>query len=196
MLTIKISRAILLLALSGSAFSTEAENSKTLASPNEARAKSYFGDELLVDQDGAEKRFYSDLLSKKVVLINVIFANCKDACPMQTQKLKASQKRLGNRFGSDIVFLSLSIDPKRDTPASMKKFAQQQGADHDGWRFLVANPEVMQKVLTRLGQWSGEPASHSTLLIAGNARKAHWLKLRPDAPPERIADDLLRLADE
>lgn len=177
-------------------YATEPDTSKELVSPNEARAKNYFGDELLTDQDGISKRFYTDLLSNKVVLLNVMIANCKDACPIQTQKLKISQKLLGPRFGNDIIFLSLSGDPQRDTPASLKKFADKQGADHPGWRFLVANPAAMRKLLTKLGQWSYEPTDHSTLLIAGNARKAHWLKLRPNASPEQIADDLLRLADE
>lgn len=36
---------------------------------------------------------------------------------------------------------------------------------------------------------------HSTLLIAGNASEAHWIKLRHDSPPERIVADLLRLVD-
>ncbi|MCC7090758.1 SCO family protein [Nitrosomonas sp. JL21] len=159
------------------------------------RARNYFGDERLIDQNGVAHRFVSDLLSNHVVLINVIFTNCQDACPMQTQKLQWVRRELGEYFGSRILFLSLSVDPKRDSPALLKAFADKQQANVDGWKFLTAEETVMARVLGRLNQWSDDPNNHSTMLIAGNARSAHWVKLRPDSPPERIVADLRRLAD-
>jgi protein SCO1/2 len=157
------------------------------------RSRNYFGDDVLVDQDGTSHRFFTDLLSRHVVLINVIFTNCEDACPLQTRRLQSVRKQLGESFGSEIMFLSLSVDPKRDSPAALKKFARKQHADVPGWRFLVAEEKVMAAVLGRLGQWTHDPMNHSTLLIAGSGSKAHWVKLRPDSPPERITADLLRL---
>lgn len=172
----------------------QATSSASQGVDKQERSRSYFGDDVLVDQDGVSHRFFSDLLSGRVVLINVIFTHCKDACPMQTQRLQSVRRQLGERFGSEIVFLSLSVDPKRDNPAVLKKFAAKQNADVPGWRFLVAEEAVMAAVLGRLGQWTDDPTNHNTLLIAGNASQAHWLKLRPDSPPERIAADLLRLS--
>lgn len=188
---------IIVSGLLGLVVATSAAPQATSGAPQGAdkqeRSRSYFGDEVLFDQDGVSHRFFSDLLSGRVVLINVIFTNCKDACPMQTQRLQSVRRQLGERFGSEIVFLSLSVDPKRDNPAVLKKFAAKQNADVPGWRFLVAEEAVMAAVLGRLGQWTNDPTNHGTLLIAGNASQAHWLKLRPDSPPERIAADLLRL---
>ena len=188
---------IIVSGLLGLAVATSAIPQATSSAPQGAdkqeRSRSYFGDEVLLDQDGVSHRFFSDLLSGRVVLINVIFTNCKDACPLQTQRLQSVRRQLGERFGSEIVFLSLSVDPKRDNPAVLKKFAAKQNADVPGWRFLVAEEAVMAAVLGRLGQWTNDPTNHRTLLIAGNASQAHWLKLRPDSPPERIAADLLRL---
>jgi protein SCO1 len=157
------------------------------------RARAYFGDHVLTDQDGEPHRFYTDLLHGRVVLINVVFTNCASACPMMTERLKLVRKRLGPEFGEDIHFLSLSVDPARDTPEAMKRFAQRHGVDEPGWRFLVADGKVMQALLSRLGQWTDSPEDHTTLLIAGNAAKAHWAKLRPDASPEHIAAELERL---
>lgn len=160
------------------------------------RAQAYFGDAALVDQDGRSHRFYTDLLSDRVVLINVVFTRCPSACPLMTQRLKAVRKQLGAGFGREVRFLSLSVDPAYDTPQAMKRFAEQQGVDEPGWRFLVAEPEVMRAVLSKLGQWSDKAEDHTTLLIAGNARRSHWTKLRPDAPAERIVADLQRLAGD
>lgn len=158
------------------------------------RALNYFGDDPLIDQNGVPHRFVSDLLSNHVVLINVIFTRCQDACPMQTQKLQAVRRQLGEHFGSHIAFLSLSVDPQRDDPAALKAFAEKQKADIPGWKFLTAEEAVMAKILGRLNQWTDDPNNHSTLLVAGNVRTAHWVKLRPDSSPERIVADLLRLA--
>lgn len=157
------------------------------------RAHAYFGDALLLDQDGVQHRFYSDLLDEGVVLINVVFTRCPSACPLMTQRLRQVRRALGPDFGREVRFLSLSIDPSFDTPQAMKEFAVKQGADEPGWRFLAADPATMQAVLGKLGQWTDNAEDHSTLLIAGNASRAHWTKLRPDAPTEKIVADLQRL---
>lgn len=157
------------------------------------RARDYFGDEVLVDQDGRSHRFVSDLLADRRVLINVFFTTCEGACPLMTQRLKVVRRGLGDRFGREVWFLSLSVDPTRDTPAMLKRFAAAQSADEPGWRFLSADAATMRSVLGRLGQWTERPDDHSTLLIAGDARRSHWVKLRPDASPEQILAGLQRL---
>lgn len=157
------------------------------------RAREYFGDAVLVDQDGVGHRFYSDLLEDRVVLINVVFTRCPSACPLMTQRLKQVRHALGPEFGREIRFLSLSVDPAFDTPGAMKAFAIKQGVDDPGWRFLVADPVTMQAVLGKLGQWTDNAEDHTMLLIAGNVSRAHWAKLRPDAPTEKLVADLRRL---
>lgn len=156
----------------------------------EEKAQAYFGDEVLTDQNGRTHRFFSDLLRGRTVLINVVYTECPDACPLMTEHLRHVRMQLGAAFGEQIRFLSLSVDPERDTPASLKQFAVQRGVDEPGWLFLIADREALSRILKRLGQWSERPEDHTTLLIAGNASRAHWVKLRPDAAPERIAADL------
>lgn len=165
-----------------------------VATPNTSdRARAYFGDHALTDQDGQTHRFYSDLLQGRVVLINVIFTHCPSACPMMTERLKLVRKQVGEGFGRDVYFLSLSVDPARDTPEALKRFAERHNVDLPGWRFLVSDAQTLKTLLSRLGQWTDSPEDHTTLLIAGNAAKSHWTKLRPDAPPEQIAAELARL---
>ena len=158
------------------------------------RAKSYFGNGKLFDQDGVEHHFYNDLLQGHIVLINVVYTQCKDACPMITRLLGLAKDRLGEDFGHTVFFLSLSSDPNHDTPETMKTFARKHHADHPGWRFLSGKREVMEPLLRRLGQWSDDPADHRSLLLAGNTAQAHWVKIRPDATPEYIAAELRRVA--
>ena len=153
-------------------------------------AKAYFTDTELLTQDGQPVRFYSDVLQDRVVLINVIYTSCEDACPLITQKLKEVRQRLEERVGKEVWFVSISSDPKRDSPQALKKFAREQGVDEQRWVFLTGTEPNVSQVLTRLGQLARTAEEHSTLLIAGNVAAKRWSKVRPDAPVIAIAERL------
>jgi cytochrome oxidase Cu insertion factor (SCO1/SenC/PrrC family) len=169
---------------------------KSSAQERDDRARAYFGDDTLIDQDGAEKKFYSELLADKVVLINFMFTQCRDACPLMTQRLRAVRQQLGDRFGQAVYFLSLSVDPLHDTVQLLKSFAQKHKVDEPGWRFLTAEANTMTRLLSKLGQIQENPADHSTLMIAGKPSTGHWIKIRPDSSTEAITAQLESLADE
>lgn len=153
------------------------------------KARSWFTDTILVDQTGRELRFYSDVLAGRVVVINFIYTRCEWACPIMTARLNALRSELGERFGKEVFFVSISVDP-RDTPADLRAFAEKQRAAHDGWIFLTGTPESVRQVLARLGQVVEEPEAHSTILIAGNESRRHWKKLRSDLPTAALAAQL------
>jgi protein SCO1 len=157
-------------------------------------ARSYFTDLELLTQDGKTVRFYSDMLDGRIVVINTIYTNCKDACPLITQKLNEVRAQIGELFGKEVYFVSISSDPVRDTPKALKAFARKQGADVAGWTFLTGNKNNVDQILKRLGQFSENVEEHSTLLIAGNVPAKRWSKIRPDAPPLAIAERLKLLA--
>jgi len=80
----------------------------------------YFPNVPLVNQDGVVVRFYDDLIKGKAVAVNLIYTHCTASCPLETAKMAQVQKLLGGRVGKDIFFYSISIDPKRDTPETLK----------------------------------------------------------------------------
>lgn len=175
---------------------THAFAQQTDAQERNQRAKEYFTDERVVDQDGKEYRFYTDLIQNNIVLINVVYTNCKDACPMITRHLSLVRSRLSPELKAKILFLSISVDPERDSTHALKAFAVKQMVDDSRWRFLSAKPEALKNILSRLGQWVDDPETHGTLLIAGNAAKAHWKKLRADHSPEHLSAELALLASD
>jgi protein SCO1/2 len=155
--------------------------------------QAYFTDRTLVDQNGKWLRFYSDVLKGKTVVINTIYTNCGDACPLITDQLVRVRAALGDAFGRDIVFVSLSSDPLRDTPAEMKKFAQKNKADVPGWLWLTGNKGDIDHILQKLGQWSQNVESHATHLIAWNFNTDRGRKMLPNIAPEAIALQLKTL---
>ena len=132
----------------------------------------------------------------KVVVINFIFTNCQGACPLMTRNLTMVRDMLGADAGGKIHFVSISIDPVRDSPTAMKEFAETHFADHDYWRFVTGNPDNLATIVQRLGQYTDNVEAHSTLLLAANVRTAHWIKIPPNVPPDGIVQRLRQLIEE
>jgi len=162
----------------------------------EEKARNYFSNLEVIDQDGETLRFYDDLLKDKVVVINFIFTNCQGACPLMTQNLTMVRDMLGVTLGQEIHFVSISIDPIRDTPAAMKEFAETHYADQAGWRFVTGNQDNLEYIVKKLGQYNEEVDAHSTLLLAANVRTAHWTKIPPNVPPNGVVQRLRTLIEE
>ena len=179
------------LAATPSAFAESADSATAAASKQEEeRARSYFTNLELINQDGETVRFFDDVLKDKVVVINFIFTNCEGACPLITQKLTLVRDRMEGQIGDPLRFVSLSLDPARDTPAAMKEFAKTHHADHDGWVFLTGKPENLEYIIKRLGQYTNDVEAHSTMMLAGNVSAAHWMKILPHEQPPAIAEKL------
>jgi protein SCO1 len=179
----------------GPALAGEAPSASAPEDPREAKARAYFSDTVLLDQDGRERRFYTDVLKGNVVCMTFIFTNCGAACPLIMQKLHRVRKALGPR-AAEVQFVSVSVDPYNDPPEAMRAFAQKHGATGPGWTFLTGRRDDVASVLKKLGTWVENPDEHTTAFVAGNARSYHWTKIRPDAPAEGAAEILRGLADE
>lgn len=162
----------------------------------EEKARKYFTDTEVVDQNGKRLRFYSDVLKDRVVLINFIFTNCQDYCPMVTQKLIQTRSLMVDSIKDDVWFVSVSVDPERDTPEAMKEFARKQGVDDSRWIFLTGDKKNLEFLVQRLGQYTQDVEAHSTLMLAGNTRTRHWSRVMPMLKPPGIAQQMRALAEE
>lgn len=169
---------------------SNAPAAQTLKAGGTTDAQTYFTDTLLHDQNGREVRFYSDVLKGRLVMLNVIFTHCNDACPLITRKLKEVREAMSEDLAKQVYFISLSSDAENDTPEVLKAFAAKHGVDSANWIFLTGDKASMDLVLARLGQLGESPEAHSTLLIAGDVPNKRWSKIRPDAPVEAIAQRL------
>ena len=187
----KLTPLALILCLAAGA--AQAQQAKVSPAEREAKAREYFTDTKLKTQSERTVRFYSDAMKDKVVLINFVFTQCGDACPLITAKLVQTKKELGELFGKDVRFLSLSIDPRHDRPQDLAKFARKFDAVHPEWLFLTGEPANVEAVVKKLGSWTEDIESHSTAIIIGSPRQGKWKKVRPDAPPKVIAEELRHL---
>lgn len=167
----------------------------TLTSTEEG-ARQYFTDLELVTQNGEEVRFFTDVLKDKVVLINFVFTHCQDACPLITQKLLSTRDLLGEEVSARVHFISISIDPERDTPAALQSFMTKFKVPADNWVFLTGEKQNVEHIVKKLGQYNDNVEEHSTLILAGNVNKRHWVKIPPTMPPVGIAEKLRLLTED
>ena len=162
----------------------------------EERARQYFTDTEVIDQNGNKLRFYTDVLKDRVVLISFIFTNCECACPLVAQKLKQARAAMVPAVKDEVWYVTLSVDPERDTPQAMKQFADKQGLDESRWMFLTGEKQNLEFLTKRLGQHTPNIEAHTTLLLAGNDRTRHWARVLPMVPPDGIAQKMRALVEE
>jgi len=162
----------------------------------EAKARDYFTNIELIDQNGQRLAFYDDVLKGNIVVISFIFTNCQGACPLMTRNLTMIRDMLPTNVRDEIQFISISLDPVRDTPAAMKEFAQTHDADQERWLWLTGQPDNVNLITQKLGSYTDELEAHTTTLIAANVREAHWTKIAPNVPPRGVVERLRMLVEE
>jgi protein SCO1/2 len=105
----------------------------------------------LTDQHGARVSFSS--LAGKVVAVNFVYTRCAlpQFCLRMTNHFSALQTRFGSRLGRDLVLLTITFDPVRDTPEVMAAYAGQWQPVRGGWRFLTGEPGDVRRVCDLFG---------------------------------------------
>jgi protein SCO1/2 len=133
-------------------------------------------------------------LRGKVVVVDFIFASCADSCPLQTARLAGLRHRLGKDFGPGVTFVSISVDPERDTPAVLRRYAAQHGAHDAGWAFLTGRPEAIRDIARNYGviarRSGGGDVSHNavtSLIDRGGTLRVQYLGVHY-RPAEMLAD--------
>jgi protein SCO1 len=114
---------------------------------------------VLVDSTG--KEFDLARLKGKVVLVSFIYTTCNGTCPLTTGALIRVQKELESAklWKSSVEFVSISLDPTRDTPQVLSRYARDFGADLVGWHFLTGEPKEVEGVIKAWDMWAKSNAA-------------------------------------
>ena len=136
---------------------------KVITDENVTMPRHYFADSVITTEKGGKTRtdtlwhpvrnftftdqlgrpFSLDGLKGKIVVINSFFTRCPNICPGLTRNIRKLQKSYeepkNKKFTdtSKVNFVSLSVDPARDSVAALKKFADRFGVNSDNWVMLT-----------------------------------------------------------
>lgn len=108
---------------------------------------------------------------KKLKLLEFMYINCPDVCPITTQRMVHLKNQLmkKNLYGNKVQFISITIDPYRDTPEALEKFAKSFGVDHDeNWFFLTGDRKKIKEIADQFQFQYRDPGNgfyvHSTFV--------------------------------
>jgi protein SCO1 len=153
----------------------------------------------LTSQDG-EPVTLADLRGR-VVAVTFILTMCTTTCPVLTPMMSFVQDQLGSDFGAKIRFVSITVDPERDTADVLKQYAQSFGANFAGWSFLTGTPEAIRDVTRRYGVYASKTANDdvehtflTSIVDPHGILRVQYLGVRFD--PEEFRRDLLSLLKE
>jgi protein SCO1/2 len=82
--------------------------------------------------------FQSGALDGKVWVADFIYTNCPAECPVMTSRMHSVEKRVQGQ--ENVKLVSISVDPRRDTPPVLDRFANRYGGANDQWIFLTGSP--------------------------------------------------------
>jgi protein SCO1/2 len=156
----------------------------------------YFPNVELITSEGKKVRFYDDLLRDRIVVINLMYAQCDGICPTTTANLKRVRQLLRAQVNHDIFFYSLTLKPEQDSPAALKEYAQMHGVTDRQWLFLTGKPDDVELLRQKIGFADPNPevdrdkSRHSGMLRYGNEPMSIWGTCQGSADPEWIAQEI------
>ncbi len=112
--------------------------------------------------DGEE--FSKQNLKNRISLLNFFFTSCPSVCPAISGEVSSLHKQFSSN--PQLQFISVSIDPERDSPQALQAYSAKFGADPQRWHFLRGEMSEVNGLLEGLKLSSGESAEmHTTRLV-------------------------------
>lgn len=165
-------------------------------SGREMMRKRYFPNVELVTHHGQKVKLYDDLLKDKILVLNLMYADCQGVCPTITANLKRVQKILKEQINHEVFIYSMTLKPEEDTPAKLREYVKMHSINDKNWTFLTGKPEEVDMLRHMLGFADPNPevdkdkSKHSGMLRYGNEPMALWGTCQGSGEPAWIAQEI------
>jgi protein SCO1/2 len=103
----------------------------------------------LTDQNG--RRVALADFRGRVAIVTFLFTNCTDVCPALPQILNRVDQLLTEAERAKLVYVGISIDPRRDTPERLREFINSHGLDAARWSLLTGSVKELTKAANDYG---------------------------------------------
>jgi protein SCO1 len=128
----------------------------------------------------------------KLVLLTFLYTHCKDVCPLTAQNLSAAVRLLG-RKGNAVRVLAVSVDPRGDTPKSVRHFVRSHRLVPE-FHYLIGSRAELEPIwrvygVTPVLRGKGDLDHTLYTVLADGSGKARVL-YDATATPADVAHDL------
>ena len=157
-------------------------------------------DAQLVDESG--KSVSLAAMKGKVTVYDFIFTNCTGTCPIMTNNMRALTPKIDRN--APVRFVSISVDPTRDTPQTLAAYAKRFRNDAR-WTFLTGKRDDIVKVSVQGFKLAagdpgpgGDPLLHSSKFAVAdkNGVIRGYYDATDGTVPEQVASAVEQLLDE
>ncbi|WP_298824647.1 SCO family protein [uncultured Piscinibacter sp.] len=149
-------------------------------------------DTKLVDQDGRALNLQREVIGSRIVVVDFVYTTCTTVCPLASAIFADLQTQLGERVGRDVVLVTITVDPVRDTPQKLKAYAAKFGAG-PGWSWMTGSPVAVNEVLKGLGAYTPDFTQHPQMMLVGDGRSGGWTRFSGLPDPKKLAEHVRRL---
>jgi|SRR5690625_5223171 len=104
-------------------------------------------------QDNKSREYTFSEFEGKYIFMTFFYTACSTVCPQLEMNVAEVYEKIPDEYiGEDVVFLSVSFDPERDTPEILDRYRTHLGSDGENWRMARINDdEELQKLLDEFG---------------------------------------------
>jgi protein SCO1/2 len=88
--------------------------------------------------------FSSESVGSRILVVNFFFTSCAGICPNMMKHVKKVQEYFNN--DSNLFFISITVDPNRDSAARLKWYASQYDIESNKWSLLTGNKKEIYKL--------------------------------------------------
>jgi len=124
------------------------------------------------NQDGQNVKL--DYFSGKNIVLAMIYTSCPTACPVIVNEMQNLQAKIPPDKIKNYKFILVSIDPKRDTPAQLKKYADARNLNPEIWTLLTGSENQVAELAQAIGfkykRNTNRNFTHSNLITFLNRR--------------------------
>jgi protein SCO1/2 len=107
-------------------------------------------------QDADGKPVGPSELRGKVIVLHFIYAGCPDVCPLHADKIAEVQAMINQTpMKEQVRFVTITSDPKNDTPEVLRAYGGQHGLDPVNWVFLTARQDQPENATRKLAEQFG-----------------------------------------
>lgn len=157
----------------------------------------------LTDQNG--EAFDSAELEDHIWIVDFIFTNCPGICPMMTAQMARVQTALESAGDAGTRIVSITVDPKNDTPAVLKEYAERFGVEGTRWKLLTGSRDALYDLISEgfnlsVAERTDDPdgqglITHSDrfVLIDGDGRVRGYYSGTETASVDQLIADLAKL---
>jgi protein SCO1/2 len=97
-----------------------------------------------------------DGLHGKVVVLHFVYTSCPDVCPLHAERIAEIQEMVNQTPMRELVqFVTITTDPKHDTPAVMREYGPAHGLDPVNWMFLTSGADQPEDTTRNLAERFG-----------------------------------------